>query len=146
MNDKSKIRISVPGTIDYLDVIREFVTGQAGSAGFSAANVDEIVLAMDEAVANIIEHAYEDSLLPEDKQILIINIQNEPQELRFTLSDFGQPYDPTVAPDVDLESHYAQAKQDGLGIYMIRQLMDEISYVYDNQKGNMLTLIKHKGP
>jgi len=144
MSDKNKIRISVPGTVDYLDVIRDFVTGQAGSAGFSASNVDEIVLAMDEAVANIIEHAYEGSSLPSDKQILIINIENELQELRFTLSDFGQPYDPTGAPDVDLENHYAQAKQDGLGIYMIRKLMDEISYAYDKEKGNMLTLIKHK--
>ncbi len=140
----NKIKISVPGTVDYLDAIREFVTGQAGFAGFFASNLDDIVLAMDEAVANIIEHAYEGSLLPVEEQILIINIENKKEEIRFILSDFGHQYDPTGVPDVDLESHYAQAKQDGLGIYMIRQLMDEISYAYEKEKGNMLTLIKRK--
>ena len=139
------LRLVVPGTVDYLDRIRDFVGSAAGVYGFEGATVDEIVLALDEAVANVVEHAYEGSDLPEDQRTLELLIEGGVQGMRFSLRDHGIPFDPGAALPVDLDTHLASGNQDGLGIHMIRQLMDRMVW-RRLPDGNELILEKDRIP
>jgi len=145
MNDDShdRLSLSVPGTVDYLDAIRAFVEKHARDAGFSDDDVDAVVLSLDEAVANIVEHAYEDSPLPVKEQILQLIVEKTEKRFQITITDKGVPFDPTRAPDVDLDAHLAEFKQDGLGIHFIRELMDEMHYSYKKGEGNILEIVKY---
>lgn len=141
--DREKLSLVVPGTVDFLDTIRAFIDNNAREAGFSAEDVDAIVLSMDEAVANIVEHAYEGSDLPADEQVIHIDVRRRPDNLSICLRDRGAPFDPTDFPGVDLDAHLGAYKMDGLGIYFIRELMDEIHYRYIPETGNELELVKN---
>ncbi len=122
------LRLVVPGTVDYLDRIRAFVENAAGGYGFDSAAVDEIVLALDEAVANVVEHAYEGSELPDEERTIELEITGDGCSMRFCLRDHGIPFDPRTAVEVDLEKHLASGSQDGLGVHLIRRLMDRIRW------------------
>lgn len=142
---RERLSLSVPGTVDHLARIREFVTDNARSAGFSESDVDDIVLALDEAVANIVEHAYEGSTLPENEQSIRLTIECDGKRFRVLLQDRGIPYDPTATETISREESKRKGERGddgGWGLYMIRELMDEISYSYDPQSGNSLEIIK----
>ena len=126
---------------EYLDEIRDFVGRIAQSGGFSEKDVYNIQLAADEAASNIIEHAYEgvsDGLLEvscglKDEQITII------------LVDHGEPFDPSDVPMPDVKADLSDRKIGGLGLYLMRKLMDEVHYDPNPQtNSNTLTLIKRK--
>lgn len=144
MDAAESLRLVVPGTVGYLDIVRDFVTRVAGSAGFAAGDVDEIVLALDEAVANIVEHAYEKSSLPVERRTLDLEVRFEDGGLIFVLRDRGEPFDPTLAAAVDLERHLASGSKDGLGIHLMRRLMHEIRYRRSDD-GNELVLVRRPG-
>ena len=142
---RERLSLSVPGTVDHLARIREFVTVNARSAGFSEGDVDDIVLALDEAVANIVEHAYEGSDLPDREKSIRLTIECDGKLFRVLLQDHGIPYDPTAAAELTPEESRRKGERGddgGWGLYMIRQLMDEISYSYDPESGNSLEIIK----
>jgi anti-sigma regulatory factor (Ser/Thr protein kinase) len=137
------LRLVVPGTVDYLDRIRAFVGDAAGGCGFATETVDEIVLALDEAVANVVEHAYEGSDLPELERTIELIVESNQDGIRFRLRDHGQPFDPGGAAEVDLDTHLASGSQDGLGIHLMRRLMDRISW-RPLPSGNELILEKNR--
>ena len=140
-----RLSLSVPGTVDHLARIRAFVTDNAIEAGFSSSDVDDIVLALDEATANIVEHAYKGSSLPDFQKSIRLTIECDGVLFRVLLQDSGIPYDPTGAEKLTAE----QSKEKGIrgddggwGLYIISQLMDEIKYSYDPESGNSLEIVK----
>ena len=140
-----ELHLVVPGSVDYLDRIRDFVTRNAQDAGLQPDQVDAVVLSMDEAVANIVEHAYEEMDVPEDDRIIAIDIQNTDTCFTIRLRDQGQEFNPTVLPDVDLDEHLAEFRTGGLGIHFMRELMDELSHRYIPGTGNELIMKKYSG-
>lgn len=145
MSDEKALRLVVPGSVDYLDRIRVFVEQAADGYGFDETVVDEIVLALDEAVANVVEHAYQDSSLPPAAQTIELEIRASKDSLQFYLRDHGHPFDPRTMREPDLETHLASGKKDGLGIYLMRRLMDRISWRH-LADGNELILEKNRAP
>lgn len=84
-----------------------------------------IRMALDEALTNVIMYAY-----PEENPCEIcLQITKEGNVLSFKISDNGIPFDPTLMPDVDTTTSAEDRKIGGLGIFMIRQIMDEVSYL-----------------
>ena len=140
-----RLSLTVPGTVDHLARIRAFVTDNARTAGFSEGDVDEVVLALDEAVANIVEHAYEGTVLSDDEKQIVLKIECDGEVFRVLLQDHGIPYDPTVAPVISAEESArkgARGDDGGWGIYIIRQFMDEITYHYSMTNGNTLEMVR----
>jgi serine/threonine-protein kinase RsbW len=125
---------------EFLDEIREFVGGVARAGGFGDRDVYNIQLAADEAASNIIEHAYEgikDGLLElscgvKDNTITII------------LIDHGESFDPSEIPMPDLKADLSERKIGGLGIFLMRKLMDEVRYETRSNHSNVLTMTKRK--
>ena len=123
-----------------LDEIREFVGDIARKGGFSDKDVYNIQLATDEAASNIIEHAYQN--MPD--KVLDLSCGMRGDVITITLTDYGDSFDPSEVPVPDLKADLSDRKIGGLGIFLMRKLMDEIDYRPGPNKSNVLTMIKHK--
>ncbi len=125
---------------EFLDEIREYVGDIARKGGFSNKDVYNIQLATDEAASNIIEHAYED--VPNG--VMDLACAMEKDVIKIILIDYGAPYDPSVIPMPDIKADLSERKIGGLGIFLMRKLMDEVHYEPRADKSNVLTMTKRK--
>jgi len=125
---------------EFLDEIREFVGDIARRGGFGDKDVYNIQLATDEAASNIIEHAYEDTA----DGVLDLSCGMDRNTITIILIDYGISFDPSVVPLPDLKADLSERKIGGLGIFLMRKLMDEVHYEPRKDKSNVLTMIKHK--
>ena len=125
---------------EFLDEIREFVGDIARAGGFGAKDVYNIQLAADEAASNIIEHAYEGV----SDGLLELSCGVSGNTITIILVDHGESFDPSTIPLPDLKADLSDRKIGGLGIFLMRKLMDEVHYEIKPNKGNILTMTKRK--
>ena len=125
---------------EFLDEIREFVGDIARKGGFGEKDVYNIQLATDEAASNIIEHAYEGVT----NGVLDLSCGMENDAIKIVLIDYGESFDPSVIPIPDLKADLSERKIGGLGIFLMRKLMDEVHYEPRADKSNVLSMIKRK--
>ena len=124
-----------------LDDMREFVGDFAREAGFSKKEIYIIQLAVDEACTNIIEHAYGGE--GDEKVEIQCKFRNE--TMTILLHDWGNHFDPSSVPEPNLNGDLSERKIGGLGVYLMRKLMDNVAYETSPKMGNTLTLTKRKG-
>ena len=129
--------IKFPAKFDYLDEIRDYVGQEARAAGFTDKDVYSIQLATDEGASNIIEHAY----AGRSNGKLELTCIFENNKLTITLIDHGKSFDISKVETPDVKTDLLNRKIGGLGIYLMRKLMDEVRYEA-TKTGNVLTLIK----
>jgi serine/threonine-protein kinase RsbW len=129
-----------PALFDSLAAISEFVTRAAEAAGLDARAVYAVQLAVDEACANIIEHAYGGKGRGDIECTCRVNENG----LTVILRDYGRPFNPTSVPEPDLYASLEDRKIRGLGLYFIRQLMDQVRFEFTADSGNVLTMVKRK--
>jgi serine/threonine-protein kinase RsbW len=125
---------------EYLDEIREFVGAIARDSGFSDKDVYNIQLATDEAASNIIEHAYEHIA----DGVLELACGMRDDHIVIVLIDHGESFDPSEIPLPDLKADLSDRKIGGLGIFLMRKLMDEVHYEVKPNQSNVLTMTKRK--
>ena len=125
---------------EFLDEIREFVGEIARQGGFSDKDVYNVQLATDEAASNMIEHSYEN--VPDG--VIDLSCDMEGDLIRIVLIDYGVPFDPSAVPLPDFKADLSDRKIGGLGIFLMRKLMDEVHYEPKPDKSNVLTMIKRK--
>jgi anti-sigma regulatory factor (Ser/Thr protein kinase) len=114
-------------------VVEEFVAAQrlSGETGYALA------LTLDEVVANVIRHGYDDDA----EHIIRVRLWLEGDLLSVQVADDGVAFNPLLAPDPDLTLPIEQRPVGGLGIHIIRTMMDDIDYRRANGQ-NLLTLRK----
>jgi anti-sigma regulatory factor (Ser/Thr protein kinase) len=121
-----------------LDSIREFVGRAAKDAGFDESGIYAIQLVADEASTNIIEHAYK----TEKNGKIECSCSLVGNNLVIIFRDHGDRFDPELVPEPNLTGDINKRNIGGLGLYLIRQLMDEVQYESLGAAGNVLTLKK----
>jgi serine/threonine-protein kinase RsbW len=121
-----------------LDSIREFVGNAAKDAGFNDSDIYAVQLAADEACSNIIEHAYGN----DESGVLECSHSFDGEYLILTFKDNGCYFDPSVISEPDLTSNLKNRQIGGLGVFLIKSLMDEVHYESLGDTGNVLTLKK----
>lgn len=124
-----------------LDDMREFCGDLARKAGFTEKEIYAIQLAVDEACTNIIEHAYGGEV---DENVEV-RCGFKDETLTIVLCDWGQPFDPASVPEPNLNDELSDRKIGGLGVYLMRKMMDSVSYETLPGPVNTLTLTKRKG-
>jgi serine/threonine-protein kinase RsbW len=129
-----------PGRFENLAKITDFVIRAARSAGLGPAAVYAVEMAVDEACANIIEHAYGG----EGRGDIECTCQIGADELTVTLRDDGSPFDPSRVPEPDVSAPLEERDEGGLGLYLMRKVMDEVHFEFSSDSGNTLTLVKRK--
>lgn len=122
--------------------VREFVMRAARDFGFSDEESSKIVLAVDEACTNVIKHAYQNA---PDKKIQI-DITSEHDTFQVSIIDDGKSFNPNTTKLPDLKQHLTHFRRGGLGVYLMRTLMDKVEYSYSPGKRNVVRLIKYLTP
>ena len=138
MNLKSmEKQIVLQNKISEIPKLAEFIEGIGQELNLPVESVFNLNLALEEAVTNIIFYAY-----PKDEIHLIdIHAESDKFQLEFRIIDNGKPFDPTKVPDVDVSLSAEEREIGGLGIFLLRKMMDNIYYQRVGDK-NVLTLIK----
>lgn len=121
-----------------LDEMRRFVEERAAKLGADEDAVGEMVLAVNEAVTNILLHGYRGR--PGNVAIAVEGLGTS---LIVSLVDHAPPYDPTSVPPPDLALSLDERPLGGLGVHMMRQFTDELHYHVTDDGGNELLLVKY---
>lgn len=123
-----------------LDSIRDFVGQAAEEAGFSSKEVYSIQLAVDEGCSNVIEHAYQDR--PNGEIEITCDVQAG--QITIVIHDHGREFDLSKVRKPNLSRNLSEREVGGLGVYLMRKLMDEVYFESSCTKGNYLTLVKRR--
>ena len=123
--------------IQQIPQLAEFVETIAEEKNLDQAMAMSLNLALEEAVTNVILYAYPDGI----DGLVDIEAYIHDDCLEFIISDSGKPFDPTAAPEADVTLGVEERSIGGLGIYLVRNIMDTVSYRYENGK-NILVMIK----
>lgn len=120
--------------------VRKFVSAAARDFGFDDEEVSKIALAIDEACTNIIKHAYN---FDPDKEINVtVKAGNSAFEVLIT--DHGKQFNPDAVPSPDMKEYLSHYKRGGLGVYLMRSLMDKVEYHIVPGKKNEVRLVKYR--
>lgn len=132
------LTLTVPSATENLALIREFVANVGSQAGLGDDDVAKLELAVDEACANVIEHAHgQDS----NKEVTV-RATFDAATLRIEVVDEGEGFDPTVVPTTSVEQMVHDRRTGGLGLRVMKSLMDEVSYEIVPGERNRLRLLK----
>lgn len=116
--------VRITNNLDEIGTLAEFIEELGAELSLSMEMTMHINLALEEAVSNIIMYAYPQE---EEHEIILKTTANEHQ-LIFLLTDNGLSFDPTTAPNVNLDILAEERQIGGLGIFLIRRIMNEVSY------------------
>jgi serine/threonine-protein kinase RsbW len=133
--------LTVPGRFESLAQIAEFVGETVRAADWNDDEVYHVQMAVDEACSNVMEHAYSPGW-PGDIDLTCC-IQDE-GDLIISIRDSGQPFDPSAVPDPPIGADLESLPEGGLGLYFIRRLMDQVTFQFDQENGNVLTMVKRR--
>ena len=128
--------MEVDARLENLLVIAEFISRSMSQLGIEEG-VFEVQTAVDEACTNIIKHAYS-----AEGGVITVTCEMGDSDFIVTIRDKGKPFDPSSVPPPDLDGDLDKRKIGGLGIYLMRKLMDDVSYHFDVVKGNKLVMRK----
>ncbi len=128
-------RLSLRNRLDDMQQLHPFVCKVAEAWGIDDQKCFQLNLALEEAVANVVKYSY-----PQGSEGAIdLTAQRMDNTITFTLTDSGNPFDPTASGPVDTSLGIEDRPIGGLGIHLIKQMMDDVSYQYAGNK-NILTL------
>ena len=129
-------KITIPARLDCLNELLEFVGGEMQSVGTDEKIRNNIMIATEEIFVNISRYAY----APNEGDVTVCMSVNW-DIITITFKDSGKPYDPLAKPDPDTSLPASEREIGGLGIYMAKKIMDEMSYEYHDRR-NILTIRK----
>ncbi len=142
--DHSAKSLRIQSRTELLGNIRSFVSDAARNFGFTEIEVGKIELAIDEACTNIIKHAYKYN--PEGTIEIKLSTRkkgNEPAKFIVEIFDNGLSFNAKKYTAPDMKEYFRKLRHGGLGIVLIKKLMDEVEYNFEPGKKNSIRLIKH---
>lgn len=131
--------VTLPSQTEYLGLVRELTKRMAELSGFPEPVADRLALAVDEATTNVIEHAYRG----DREREIELRFEDQGPDFRVELIDTGRMVDPRAVPRVDLEKYAAERRTGGLGIALMENIMDSVTFRRSARR-NVCTLVKHK--
>ena len=137
---KQRYKLKIPSITENLQLIRDFIIKIADQAGFNNENQEKIALAVDEACANVIKHAHKF----DSRRLIDISIQTDSQKMKITITDKGAGFEINEIKDPDIKKYVKEARHGGLGIYLIKTLMDDVQYEFNPGVKNQVQLTKYK--
>ena len=132
-------RVVLPARMENLEALLSFVAQCAGEAGFDPKKISEIEIAAEEAFVNVFHYAYE----TRTGDIEVACGLEDNEKFVIELADSGVPFDPLSRAEPDISTGVMDREVGGLGILLIRKLMDDVRYRRTSEK-NILTLVMRK--
>ena len=130
--------LEVDASAENLDEVQSFVEERLEGSSCSAKTMMKIAVAVEEIFANIANYAYAPD---RGKAGIRVEVLNDPDSVTITFTDRGMPYDPLANEDPDVTLPADERPIGGLGVYLVKQTMDDVRYEYKDGK-NILTIKK----
>lgn len=132
--------LSFPADTRYLGMVRDVARRFAESTGFDQADAQQIGLAVDEATTNVIEHAYRGS----KKREIEIQFDPEDDNLCIQILHDGKPFDLPRLPEFDPTRFAAERRTGGMGLYIMKQVMDRVDYGTSSSGKQMCLMVRSR--
>ena len=130
--------LTIAATVENIDAVTDFVNEQLEALDCPMKAQMQIDIAIDELFGNIAHYAYNPDV---GEATVRVEVLEDPLSVVITFIDGGVPYDPLSAEDPDITLSAEERSIGGLGIFMVKKSMDEISYRYENGS-NILSIRK----
>lgn len=131
--------ITVPALTEELDTVLQFVQNELDQMHCASKICNQIAIAVEEIFVNIAHYAYRPDV--GDATIRCQISTAKPPKITIEFLDSGKPYDPLKNADPDTTLSADERDIGGLGIFMVKRLMDDVTYEYKHGK-NILTIQK----
>ncbi len=135
-------KICGPSSTAEVERIREFIQAIADQFHFKEQDAYNIILAVDEACSNLIRHGYKHD---DTKQLcVVVSWNTDSGEIKIEIVDEAVTFDPQQIPSPNMEEYFAKPRRGGLGIHIIRTLMDTVEYIPAQTpvQSNILRMVK----
>ena len=129
--------IKLKNQVGELDLMAQFIEETGEELGLDMELLMNLNLVLEEMVSNIIFYAYPDGT----EGTIELAVESDGKELTFFLYDYGRVFDPTQKADPDVSINPAERDIGGMGIFIVRNIMDKVTYQRLNGK-NILTMKK----
>ncbi|MBP5311302.1 MAG: SpoIIE family protein phosphatase [Clostridia bacterium] len=137
MNESNQITIEA--TVENIEKVTDFVNAKLEALDCSLKIQTQIDVAIDELFSNIAHYAYDPETGP---ATVIVDVEEDPLSVIITFMDNGKPYDPLSNEDPDITLSAEDRKIGGLGVFLVKKTMDDVSYEYKD--GRNILRIKKK--
>lgn len=123
--------ITIDATVDNVAVVTDFVNEELQKIGCSDKAMRQIDIVIDELFSNIAFYAYN----PGDGSVtMTVDVTDHPISVVITFMDNGKPFNPLAAAEPDTSLSAEDRKIGGLGIFLVKKTMDEVSYEFKDGK------------
>jgi serine/threonine-protein kinase RsbW len=126
--------LTIPSDPRLLGIVRQFIEALCEVGNLDQRTTDAVVLALHEAVSNVIRHAHQN----DPSAPMQIRCHLSPGLLEIYVLDEGEPFDLAAVPDLDP----SELRIGGRGVFLMRSLMDELSCQPRGPRGNTLRMAK----
>ena len=140
MSDE-RLNLRIANDLAELTRVAESIDEFCANQTIPAGNAFKLNIALEELLTNTISYGYTD----EQRHEIAIDIAREGDTIVLEVSDDARPYDPLNAPPPDLDSAIEDRRVGGLGVHLVKTLMDEVRYAYRDGR-NHITLRKKIAP
>lgn len=130
--------LTILSRTEKLKSVRDFVAAEATAFGFDEETVNKISIAVDEACTNIIKHSYE---FAKDKSI-DITITTQKEQFEIIIAHNGKTFNPDAVEQPDMKEYLTHYRRGGLGMHLMRSLMDRVEYAVKNGKRSEVRMVK----
>jgi len=123
--------------------IREYIINKAIFLGLSEDEAFKVSLAVDEACSNLVKHGRKRATI-ENNCYIYLDVYSKHNQLIIEIHDKSESFNPNSVPSPNMQEYFQQFKRGGLGIHIMRSLIDDISYIPANTENayNILQLKK----
>jgi len=134
------MELRFPSENRYLHMVHQLTKNLAESTGFETVEAEQIALAVDEAATNVIEHAYGG----EPGHEIEVHFDPEGESLDIVIFHEGEALDSVPVPEFDLDKLVAEKRKGGLGLTIMRQMMDKVEHGRAGTGKNMCVMVRYK--
>jgi serine/threonine-protein kinase RsbW len=129
-------RLTLPASPGSISAFSEFVRDGAAAAGIDTQEFGKLELVLEEILINVARYAY----TPETGAVEVAYAQAGPRKIRIEIADFGRVFNPLEADPPDLSRGLADRPIGGLGVFLVRSMVDSIDYRRE-QNRNVLSFV-----
>jgi serine/threonine-protein kinase RsbW len=133
------LHLVFPSETFFLGLVRDVTRKMAESAGFDETTASQIALAVDEAVTNVLEHAYHGAV----GRPVELCFLDDGAEFRVEVRDGGDRVEPIEVPEVDLRQYATERRTGGLGVHLMGKIMDSVIFERSGER-NVCCLVKRR--
>ncbi len=138
MENFESIKMTFPNKLSYSYIVQQFVREIAKKIGFAGDELDQIDIAIEESVSNVMVHAND-----EENPTFDIICEKIPAGIRITIKEMGIPFDPARVKKYEVSKFLDDISTSGLGIYMIQKVMDELTFNNLGPQGKETVMVKY---